>query len=410
MMRAMRSIALFLLAVLLAAPLVASASAPAFALDYRVALLPASNEAHVVIATRPIDGRLVRVRIRLDRDRYHAVRADGDLTRNGDEYTWEVPRQGGTLQYRVTVDHRRRGDGYDARMTNDWALLRGDDLVPPVRATVTRGADARARLRFVLPKGWSTEVPYGRSKDGKAYVVVDPERRMDRPEGWMLFGKIGVRRDRIAGMRVAVAAPVGQDVHRGDLLAFVTALGPELGRAFGDLPPRLLLVQAADPMWRGGLSGPRSLYLHQDRPLISENGSSTPAHELVHVVTRMRGADDDDWIVEGLAEYYSIELTRRAGLLSDSRARRAFAWMREHGKGVRRLDTDRSREETTARAVALFADLDAEILRATDGKQDLDDVVQRLLPDREISREALRDAARATLGRKSKVLDSPLLD
>ena len=198
--------------------------------------------------------------------------------------------------------------------------------------------------------------------------------------------------------------------HRGDLLAFVTALGPELERAFGELPPRLLLVQAADPMWRGGLSGPRSLYLHQDRPLISENGSSTPAHELVHVVTRLRGADDDDWIVEGLAEYYSIELPRRAGLLSDSRAKKAFVWMREHGEGVDRLDTDRSREETTARAVALFADLAAEIERATDGKRDLDDVVRRLLPDREVSREALRDAARDVLGRKSKVLETSLLD
>ena len=214
------------------------AAASDYALDYRVALLPDTGEAHVVISTAPIDGRLVRVRVPLDRDRYRAVRADGKLSRDGDDYTWEVPRKGGTLQYRVDIDHERRGDGYDARITRDWALLRGDDLVPPLRATVTRGADARARLRFVLPKGWSAEVPYGRSNDGKAYVVVDPERRMDRPEGWMVFGKLGVRRDRIAGMRVAVAAPVGQDVHRGDLLAFVTALGPELERAFGDLPPR----------------------------------------------------------------------------------------------------------------------------------------------------------------------------
>lgn len=387
-----------------------SAAASDFALDYRVALLPATGEAHVVISTEPIDGRLVRVRVPLDRDRYHAVRADGELSRDGDDYTWEVPREGGTLQYRVRIDHERRGDGYDARITKQWALLRGDDLVPPLQATVTRGADARARLRFALPKGWSAEVPYGRSNDGKAYVVVDPERRMDRPEGWMIFGNLGVRRDRIAGMRVAVAAPTGQDVHRGNLLAFITALGPELERAFGELPPRLLLVQAADPMWRGGLSGPRSLYLHQDRPLISENGSSTPAHELVHVVTRLRGAKDDDWIVEGLAEYYSIELPRRAGLLSDSRARKAFEWMREHGEDVDRLDTNRSREETTARAVELFAELAAEVDRATDGRRDLDDVVRRLLPDREVSRESLRDAAREVLGRKSKVLDTSLLD
>ena len=182
-----------------------------------------------------------------------------------------------------------------------------------------------------------------------------------------------------------------------------------LEQAFGPLPPRLLVVQAGDPMWRGGLSGPRSLYLHARRPLVSGNGSSTPAHELVHVVTRLRGADKDDWIAEGLAEYYSIELPRRAGLLSASRAKKALAWMQAHGEGVERLHTDRSDERVTARAVTLFAALDAE-LRAGDARHDLDDVVRRLIPQREVSREALRDAARAVLGAPSKTLQTQLLD
>ena len=114
-----------------AALLPATASASAFALDYRVALDPSSGEAHVVIATRPIDGRLIRVRIPLDRDRYHAVRADGDLSRDGDEVTWEVPREGGTLQYRVEIDHervdfsfrQRGGEIYSSRGFADAALL-----------------------------------------------------------------------------------------------------------------------------------------------------------------------------------------------------------------------------------------------------------------------------------------------
>ena len=211
-------------------------------------------------------------------------------------------------------------------------------------------------------------------------------------------------------MRVAVAAPRGAGVHRNDLLAFVNALGPQMERAFGELPPRLLLVQAGDPMWRGGLSGPRSLYLHADRPLLSGNGTSTPAHELVHVVTRLRGAEHDDWIVEGLAEYYAIELPHRAGLLSASRRKKALAWMRERGAPVERLHTNRSQDRATARAVTLFAALDAELRAASDGKRDLDDVVRRLIPQREISREALRDAARSVLGKPAKSLQTPLLD
>jgi hypothetical protein len=384
----------------------AAVARPSFAVDYRVTLQPARGEAQVVISTRPIDGRLIRLKMPLDTDRYTRLDADGALEREGGRVTWTPPEDGGTFRYRVRIDHRRRGDGYDARMTDRWALLRGDDLFPPMQATVSKGADARARLRFALPEGWSVETPYARTDDRKAFVVVDPERRMDRPEGWMLFGRIGVRRDTVAGTEVAVAAPVGQDARRGDLLGFVTALAPELRRAFGTMPPRLLLVQAGDPMWRGGLSGPRSLYLHADRPLISENGSSTPAHELVHVVTRLHAADDDDWIVEGIAEFYSIELLRRAGLLSQRRAGMAVDWMREHGEDVDGLSTDRSKGEVTARAVALFADLDREVREATDGRRDLDDVVRPLLEDREVSRERLRAAARAVLGRPSRVLAS----
>lgn len=400
--------ALAVAASLLALP--ALAARPEFAVDYRVAFEPDEGTAHVVIATAPIDGRLIRLTTRLDPDRYTGIKADGTLERDGEKLVWSPPRKGGTLQYRVRVNHRRHGDGFDARMTEDWALLRGDDLVPPLQSVVTRGADARARLRFALPEGWSIETPYSRSRDGKAYVIVDPERRVDRPEGWLLAGKLGVRRERVAGTRVAVAAPRGQGVHRNDLLAFVNALGPQLREAFGELPPRLLLVQAGDPMWRGGLSGPRSLYLHADRPLLSGNGTSTPAHELVHVATRLRGADGDDWIVEGLAEYYAIELPHRAGLLSASRRTKALAWMRDRGAPVERLHTDRSQDRVTARAVTLFAALDAELRAASDGKRDLDDVVKRLVPQREVSREALADAARAVLGRPAKSLQTPLLD
>ncbi|MEZ4290169.1 MAG: hypothetical protein R3E53_06345 [Myxococcota bacterium] len=40
---------------------------------------------------------------------------------------------------------------------------------------------------------------------------------------------------------------------------------------FGELPDRLQLVVAGDPMWRGGLSGPNSLYLHAGLPLIASS-------------------------------------------------------------------------------------------------------------------------------------------
>ena len=84
--------------------------------------------------------------------------------------------------------------------------------------------------------------------------------------------------------------------------------------------------------------------------------------------------------------------------------------MRERGAPVERLHTNRAQDRVTARAVTLFAALDAELRAASDGKRDLDDVVRRLLPQREVSREALRDAARSVLGRPAKSLQTSLLD
>jgi predicted metalloprotease with PDZ domain len=163
-------------------------------------------------------------------------------------------------------------------------------------------------------------------------------------------------------------------------------------------------------MWRGGLSGPRSLFLHADRPLISENGTSTLTHELTHVFTRIRGADGDDWIAEGMAEFYSIELLRRAGLLSDARADRAHDWMRSYGRNVESLTSDRSSGRRTARAVQLFRALDREIRSRTRDEHSLDDVVRALMPAREVSREDLREQVEELTGSPSKVLATALLD
>jgi len=169
------------------------------------------------------------------------------------------------------------------------------------------------------------------------------------------------------------------------------------------------VVSAGDPMWRGGLSGPRSLFLHAGRPLVSENGTSSLVHELFHAITRIRGADDDDWIAEGLAEYYAIELTRRAGLLSASRFDKALAWMQHFSRDVTRLRGRHSNSHTTARAVVLLRDLDREISSRRDSTNGLDVVVRALIPIREVSLDDLRTAAQRAIGAPSNALDSPLL-
>lgn len=413
----LRSLPGLLLALLLAvAAATAQSATPRTEYDvvYSVQFLPASGQALVTIRLVPGKGGagLRELRLAMPGALYTDVKGDGEVVRKGATVTWTPLRdKPSKLNYRYRIDHQRSDGGYDARITADWAIVRGDDLIPRASVRATKGADSRARLRFVLPKGWTNvDTPFLTSRDGKSFVVVNPERNFDRPIGWVIAGAVGTRREQLGKTEISVAGPKGDVIRRNDMLAFFNNLVPEFQRAFGDLPPKLLIVSAGDPMWRGGLSGPRSLFLHADRPLISENGTSTLTHELTHVITRIRGADGDDWITEGLAEFYSIELLRRAGLLSEARADKAQAWMANHGKSVKTLTRNRSAGPRTARAVQLFDELDAEIHARTKGKRSLDDVVRALIPLREVSREDLREQVQRLTGAPSKVLATPLLD
>lgn len=390
----------------------ASAASLDYDVDYTVQFLPTAGEAAVTIRLTPGQGSARQLRLHMPEARYTQVRGDGEIRRDGDAVTWVPLRdEASRLRFRYRINHERRGGGFDARITDEWVIVRGDDLIPRAAVRATKGADSRARLRFILPKGWSNvDTPFLRARNGKSFVIVNPERNFDRPTGWIIAGAVGTRREVIEGTEISVAGPKGDVIRRNDMLAFFNVLVPEFGRAFGKLPSKLLIVSAGDPMWRGGLSGPRSLFLHADRPLISENGTSTLTHELTHVITRIRGAQDDDWIAEGLAEFYSIELLRRAGLLSEARADKAQDWMANHGRAIRSLSSDRSHGPRTARAVQLFRELDAEIREATDGKRSLDDLVKALIPLREVSREDLRKQVEKLTGAPSGVLASPLLD
>lgn len=416
----------FVLFCLLSVTAVAAPST--YRVDYQVAFEPAQKAARVSITLEQGKARVISLRFRMDPKRYSAIQGDGQIVREGQYLTWQPRRAGGSLHYRVAIEHRRKSGGYDARITPTFAIMRGDDLVPPAIVRATRGAHSQARLRAVLPAGWSGfETAWHPLPEAYAFSVDNPDRDFDRPTGWIMAGDLGVRRDLIeveAGgciecghrtcgkgcVALSVAAPKGDAVRRNDILGISHAVVPVMYEAFGPLPQKILIVSAGDPMWRGGLSGPRSLFVHSDRPLISENGSSTLTHELVHVVTRLRAVPGDDWIVEGIAEYYSMALLNRAGLLSDKRMARGIDWMRKHGKSVKRLHTDRSNGPRTARAAALFADLDSELRARSHGKRSLDDVVRQLRQRREVSLLDLREISHTLLGAPPKTLVTPLLD
>lgn len=309
----------------------------------------------------------------IDPKRHIDFRGDGKIDVKGAVVRWQPPASGGVLRYTFRIDQLRTSSAYDARCAADWALFRGDDLFPPARARVRRGAVSRSTLRLRVPEGWKIAVPYARLADG-TYQVRNPGRRFDRPVGWYALGRIGVVRELIAGSRVAVAGPVGQGVRRLDILALLRWTLPKLREALGELPERILIVSAHDPMWRGGLSGPNSVFLHADRPLITPDLTSPLLHELFHAVTHARAGKNGDWIVEGLAEYYSVELLLRSRGVSKRRFEHALAAFERKGRTAV-LAGERSSGASTARAVSVLRALDAHIRDETGGRMRLDPVV-----------------------------------
>ena len=341
--------------------------------------------------------------------RYSEIKANGDLQRKGSRAIWTPPAKGGAIHWRVKIDERRDNGAYRSYFPGDWALFRGDRVFPSASVRADKGAASLARLILDVPKDWHLDTPYLVAEDG-SFRVDDPDRGFDRPVGWMLVGDIGTRREVIAGTEVALGAPKDEGMRRMDMLAFLNYTLPAMKDAFGMLPPKILIVSAPDPMWRGGLSAPRSLYLHLDRPMISENATSTLLHELTHVVTRIAGDQpNDDWLAEGLAEFYAVELLYRSGGMTEARHDKTLEWLSNWGKDVKTLRAERSSAQITARAAMLLHDVDREIQKATKGRKNLDDVTRMLVRKRKISTAEFISSAEKVAGGKLKSLDTPLL-
>jgi hypothetical protein len=373
---------LTLLALLFALPVAPARAADdlSFGVLYSVWMKPETESAVVKIRLSHNNQLVHRMKLSIDSGRYSHFSGSGEVTETKHEVDWVPPAEDAWLQYRVKLTSKRRNGQYDGMVTPQWALFRADDLVPPIHSAFEVYSYATAKLQFFLPEGWSVQTRYPRYTSGRIKVD-DPRRRFDRPTGWLVMGDIGVRRDKIGDSSVAVAAPTGQDVRYLDIMAFMRWTVPILRKVFPEFPQRLLVVSAADPMWRGALSAPDSLYVHSDRPMISGNGTSTLVHELVHVAMRARSGPGADWIVEGLAEYYSLEILRRSGTISETRFEKAQKQLAEWGKEAKSLDVPRSSGPVTAKAVGVLWQIDREIRDKSGGTQSLDDVARALAAD-----------------------------
>ncbi|WP_248745054.1 MULTISPECIES: hypothetical protein [unclassified Pseudomonas] len=384
-------------------------------LDYRVRLLPQSEQAEVRLTLA--QGSAVRS---LDFDLgnqgyYSDFMADGQWqlssgsTPDSRRGVWHPASGKASLSYRVSLNHPRSNGTFETRMTPTWALLRGEDLVPPAHLDQHDGTELVSRLEFELPGGWkSVETAWPRI--GKQRFRIDNVSRLfDRPVGWILAGDLGSRRTRLGETDVTVAAPRGEGMRRMDVLTLLTFVWPKLQEVFPRNPGKLLVVGAGESMAHGSQAGRDSIYLHSTAPLISESGDSALVRELVHVFGRINDSQHSDWVGEGLAQYYAIELLRRAGGMSEERYQALQVRLTRLSRKVGTLRGEQVDRATVARAVLLLQALDREIRQQTDGKRSLDDVSRAAMRLDTVSTEEFIQLCESVMGEPSKVLASGLL-
>ena len=392
-------------------------SAPVWAakkvdLDYQVRLLPQSDQAEVRLILAK--GEVVRS---LDFDlgdgsHYSDFKADGQWQLTPGKPArgvWRPTADKASLTYRVRISHGRKNGSFDTRMTPTWALMRGDELVPPARLDQQDGIELVARLHFELPDGWkSVETAWPRIGKNK-FRIDNPSRLFDRPTGWMLAGHLGSRRTRLGETEVTVASPQGQGMRRMDVLTLLTFVWPQVQAVFPRHPSKLLIVGANDPMWRGSLAARESIYLNTRLPLVSESGSSALVRELAQVFGRINDEQRSDWISEGFAEYYAIELVRRAGGMSDERYQSLQAKLAKDSQKVTTLRGEQISPAQLSKAVLLLQELDGEIRLKTRNKRSIDDVLRGAMHLGTVDTKEFVQLAESILGESSKVLDTGLL-
>jgi hypothetical protein len=373
-----------------------------YGISYEVRPDPENGTAEITLTVNQSSALLREVTMRVN-SRTSRFTADGTLDVGTSKVSWQPPSNGGAISWHVAVAHRRNESGYDSWLGKQWGLFRAEDIIPRASTRTLKGATSETQLKFILPREWSVVTQYRGSNSH--FEINNPARRFDQPNGWIVMGDLGVRRENIAGVRVAIAGPVNNGVRRMDTLAMLHWTLPEVSRLFPDMPPRLTIVSAGDPMWRGGLSAPQSMFVHSSRPLVSENATSTLLHEVMHLLLRLSDADGYDWIVEGLAEYYSLELLHRSGTISDERYAIARADTAEWASSATELCSPVSSGATTALAVTIFDALNREIEEKTESVAGLDDVARKLRrSDKDIDLALLIETGEQVAGNKLDTL------
>jgi predicted metalloprotease with PDZ domain len=131
--------------------------------------------------------------------------------------------------------------------------------------------------------------------------------------------------------------------------------------------------------------------------------------ELAQVFGRINDSQRSGWISEGFADYYAIELVRRAGGMSDERYESLQSKLAKASQKVTTLRGEQINPAQVAKAVVLLQELDREIRLKTRNKRSLDDVLRGAMRLESVDTKEFVQLSESVIGESSKVLDTGLL-
>ena len=361
-------------------PPVATPARETFSVTYAVEIASATAMTATVRWELAGIDEIARIRLRFDPERFDKFEGTGVLERRRGEIVWMPNAPYAHLTYQAALRHRRAPDkGFDSYIGDGWVVTRTSTLFPRSAVLFRRDIEpepkSRARLVFRLPRGWDavTTMPPAGTRE----FVVESRGRFEHPRGWLILGRFHRTDATVHGTAVTIAGPAGAGVPPDRILALLGRALPLMHDLLG-ARRRLVIVIGADPMWRGGLSGEDSFYMHGDRPLQTPDRTSPYLHELFHVTAPFRPAWDAHWLTEGLAEFYSLELQRRIGVLDDRRYTQALRFFARYGVWGHDFTRDQTRAIHNNSAPLVLYALDRRIRHATKDAHSLDDVVHAL--------------------------------
>ncbi len=299
------------------------------------------------------------------------------------------------LAYRVDLERAARAERRNAALAKDNVVLSSSLWLwrPPIYG------DDSIDIRFELPDDMRVSVPWQTIPGAEHHFRLSASPRSG--QGLVAFGHFDYREIPVAGavLRVAMMTP-RSGVNGRRFFDWVRDAATQITLAYGRFPnpsPQVVVLPVGRSAWNrnsavlfgrvlrdGGESV--ELFVNEHRPIGEFYADWTATHEFSHlmlpyVTNRQR------WISEGFAQYYQNVLMARAGTYSPQMAWQKLYEGFERGRQSRpELSPNEASSRGVGRAtmkiywsgavLALIADV--ELRRRSDGRESLDDVLDRL--------------------------------